>query len=90
MYQFLQLDLSSETVSEKSIFPRDQEGYGGSETTNEKLSSSRIHWFSDPSSVLFFGKFLEKLDKKWPNKLESLQRWMRLAKSSDTEVSGTS
>ena len=50
----IQLDLPSETDTLIINLPHDREGYDESKTTYEKLSSRRIHWFSDPSSVFIF------------------------------------
>ena len=48
-----------------NILPQDQEGYDASETTDEKLSSRRIHWRSDPRSILIFWQvFFERIDHK--------------------------
>ena len=55
---FVQLDRSSETDTLKINFPRDQEGYGESEYTDEKLSARRTQLRCDPSSI-FWGIFEE-------------------------------
>ena len=69
----IQLDWQSETNTHEINLPRDQESYrwlyDRSETTNEKLSSRRIHWCGDPSSIfilwrVILGKQSQKLTKQ--------------------------
>ena len=54
----LQLDEPPEMDTLKINLPRDREDYDGFEYTDEKLSTKRIQWCRDPSSILFFWVFL--------------------------------
>ena len=60
----VQLDWPPEMDTLKINLPRDQEGYGGFEYTDEKLSTRRIQWCGEPSSIFVFGV---SLNNNFPN-----------------------
>ena len=53
-----QLDWTSCADTQKNHLPRDQEGYGGFEYTDEKLLTRRIHcwWWRATIIIFFFGE----------------------------------
>ena len=59
----IQLDQPSETDTTNQL-RRDREGYGKSKNTYEKLSSRRIYWCSNPSSILTFWQAMFEKQKK--------------------------
>ena len=58
----IQLDWTPCADTQRINLPRDQEGYDGFKYTNEKLSTRRIQWCVDPSSI--FGAIL---NNNFPN-----------------------
>ena len=52
--QYVQLDWPSEMDTLKINLPRDQDNYGGSETTYEKISARRIQICGESSSIFVF------------------------------------
>ena len=85
----LQLDWPSETDTLKINLPRDWEGYDRFEYTDEKLSTRRIHWYGEPSSVFIFWRVnLKKSDEKHQTKLGSPHHWINPVESSSIGVSG--
>ena len=51
--QYIQLDWTSCADTHKINFLGDQEGYGGYEYTDEKLSTRRIQWCGDQSFIFW-------------------------------------
>ena len=65
-----QLDWKSCADTHKINLPRDQEGYDGFEYTDEKLSTRRIQWCVDPSSIIAIWevssqKYLKNKNEAW-------------------------
>ena len=56
----LQLDWTSCADTQKNNLPRDREGYGGFEYTDEKLSTRRIQWCGLKMYIFFFWRVILK------------------------------
>ena len=65
----LHLDWPSETNTLNINLPQDREVYGGFEYTDENLSTGRIHWFGEPSSIFIFGVPLKNISPNNDNEV---------------------
>ena len=78
LWDYLQLDWTSNTSRQKINLPTNQRGYDNSETTVGKLSARRIQIYCVYFSLIILTSYLFKQVKAWPQQKYTQQIWIRL------------